>query len=88
MLPSSFTCKILKTMSAIKVAQQKLSNAEGDPLPFNLTDVDRATLAQSDEDFIPHSWEELKDIVGLYPIGSPCWMNDSRFPFCHAKIRL
>ena len=39
-------------------------SVNGDPLPFNLTDVDRATLAQTDEEFIPHSWQELKDIVG------------------------
>ena len=40
---------------------QTLTN--GEMLPFNLTDVDRATLAQTDEEFEPHSWEELKTIV-------------------------
>lgn len=77
-------------MNATEVPQQKLSKANGDsdPLPFNLTDVDRATLAQTDEEFIPHSWEELKDIVGLYSLGSPHWMNVSRSPFCHPKMGL
>ena len=34
--------------------------------PFNLTDVDRKLLSQTDEEYIPHSWEELKEIVGEY----------------------
>ena len=34
---------------------------------FNLTDVDRATLRQTDEQFVPHDWEELKTIVGKAP---------------------
>lgn len=34
--------------------------------PFHLTDVDRAILAQSDDEFVPHSWEELKEIVGMH----------------------
>ena len=46
-------------------SQQIIPNANDDHLPFNLTDVDRATLAQTDEEFIPHSWEELKNIIGL-----------------------
>ena len=48
-----------------------IPGANGDPLPFNLTDVDRATLAQTDEEFIPHSWEELKDIIGGPCLGPP-----------------
>lgn len=31
---------------------------------FNLTDVDRQTLLQTDDEFIPHTWRELKEIVG------------------------
>jgi hypothetical protein len=46
-------------------------NANDEPLPFNLTDVDHATLAQTDEEFIPHSWEELKGIVGGCSLGLP-----------------
>jgi len=34
---------------------------------FNLTDVDRATLRQTDEKSVPHDWEELKTIVGKAP---------------------
>ena len=30
----------------------------------NLTDVNRKTLEQTDEEFQPHSWEELRDIIG------------------------
>ena len=33
--------------------------------PFYLTEVDRAILAQTDDEFVPHSWEELKEIVGM-----------------------
>ena len=49
--------------------QPNVPKANGHPLPFNLTDVDRETLAQTDEEFIPHSWEDLKDIVGLCCLG-------------------
>lgn len=34
--------------------------------PFNLTEVDRLLLSQTDEEFIPHSWNELKEIVGVF----------------------
>lgn len=44
--------------------QQTTPIAKSEPLPFNLTEVDLATLAQTDEEFSPHSWGELKDIVG------------------------
>ncbi|KPI39291.1 N-acetylglucosamine-induced protein 1 [Cyphellophora attinorum] len=33
------------------------------PLPFNLTDLDRQILAQTDEEFHAHSWDELKEII-------------------------
>ena len=68
----------------IQVPQQKTTNANGGPLPFNLTDLDRATLAQTDEEFIPHSWEELKDIVGLCCLSSSSWMIVSRCSFGHS----
>lgn len=31
---------------------------------WNLTDIDRMLLRQTDEEYEPHSWEELKWIVG------------------------
>lgn len=31
---------------------------------WNLTDVDRMLLKQTDEEYIPHDWEELKGIIG------------------------
>lgn len=37
-----------------------------DPVPFNLTDLDRETLGQTDEEFIPHDWEDLKSIIGRF----------------------
>lgn len=36
---------------------------DGVTLPFPLTVIDREVLSQSDEEFQPHSWEELKEIV-------------------------
>ena len=42
------------------------SSDKAETLPFNLTDVDRATLEQTDEEFIPHDWEELKAIIGMH----------------------
>lgn len=34
--------------------------------PFNLTDVDRQVLAQTDDKFILHDWDDLKSIIGTY----------------------
>lgn len=31
---------------------------------FNLTDLDREVLSQTDEEFVPHDWKNLKSIVG------------------------
>lgn len=38
---------------------------------WNLTDVDRMLLKQTDEEYEPHDWEELKAIVGEFLM--PCW---------------
>jgi hypothetical protein len=39
--------------------------------PFPLTDKDRYNLSLQDAEFYPHTWEELKAIIGvldcLYP---------------------
>lgn len=40
--------------------------AEDDALlPFPLTDMDRDNLAQTDDQFQPHTWQELKQIIGV-----------------------
>ncbi|KAL4933302.1 GIG1 family protein [Aspergillus undulatus] len=36
---------------------------------FNLTDVDRAVLAQTDDEFTYHDWEELTDIIARGDLG-------------------
>lgn len=33
---------------------------------FNLTPRDHELLAMTDEEFVHHDWEELKDIIGKY----------------------
>jgi hypothetical protein len=33
--------------------------------PFQLSDIDRRQLASTDESFNPHTWDELKVIIGL-----------------------
>lgn len=38
--------------------------AQDAALPFPLTPLDRQILAQKDEDYHAHTWEELKDIIG------------------------
>lgn len=35
-----------------------------DELPFALTDIDRAHLRLTDDEFEPHTWDQLKTIVG------------------------
>jgi hypothetical protein len=36
------------------------------PPAFNLTPLDHQLLAMTDEEFIAHSWEDLRDIIGKY----------------------
>ena len=38
--------------------------SQGEDLPFNLTDRDRKILSLTEEEFHPHTWEELKQIIG------------------------
>ena len=33
---------------------------------FVLTEADREVLSLSDEDFVFHDWENLKDIIGMF----------------------
>ena len=33
-------------------------------IPFELTDSDRQNLIAGDEKFVPHTWEDLKTIIG------------------------
>jgi len=50
------------------VSSNKLSMAASqdvDELPFELTTTDRQNLTQGDENFQPHTWDELKDIIGI-----------------------
>jgi hypothetical protein len=39
---------------------------EEEPPAFNLTEVDRQVLAQTDEEFVLHDWEDLKAIIGMF----------------------
>ncbi|PYH49155.1 GIG1 family protein [Aspergillus saccharolyticus JOP 1030-1] len=39
------------------------ANPPENPPAFNLTDVDRQVLAQTDDEFILHDWEDLKSII-------------------------
>lgn len=34
------------------------------PTPFNLTEVDRLVLSQTDEEFVYHDWKDIKEIIG------------------------
>ncbi|KAE8354919.1 hypothetical protein BDV28DRAFT_129981 [Aspergillus coremiiformis] len=42
---------------------------EEEPPAFNLTEVDRQVLAQTDEEFILHDWENLKTIIARNDLG-------------------
>lgn len=41
---------------------------EETPPAFDLTDKDRENLARTDEQFEPHTWENLKEIIGNSPV--------------------
>ncbi|KAL3463926.1 hypothetical protein BJX64DRAFT_286887 [Aspergillus heterothallicus] len=42
---------------------------EEEPPAFNLTAVDRAVLAQTDEEFIYHDWKDLQDVIARGDLG-------------------
>ncbi|KMU81024.1 hypothetical protein CISG_08873 [Coccidioides immitis RMSCC 3703] len=39
------------------------TDPESAPAPFQLTALDREILSQTDEEYISHDWENLKDII-------------------------
>lgn len=39
--------------------------SQDEDLPFNLTDRDRKILSLTEEEFHPHTWDELKQIIGM-----------------------
>lgn len=51
---------------------QNKEEPEDPPPPFPLTDVDRLILSQTDEEFVPHTWAELGEIVGAWFL----WFED------------
>jgi hypothetical protein len=38
--------------------------AKDEEAPFPLTDVDRMVLSQTDEEFVAHTWEGLRELLG------------------------
>lgn len=36
--------------------------------PFTLTESDRQILSMTDEEFVPHDWEDLSAIIGMPPL--------------------
>jgi hypothetical protein len=43
---------------------EEMETPHGEPPPFELTDVDKWVLSQTDEEFHLHDWEELRTIIG------------------------
>jgi hypothetical protein len=61
--PRSFEEACCRLTEALLEAVMTIGQQDA-PLPFNLTDLDRQILAQTDDEFQPHSWDELKQIIG------------------------
>jgi hypothetical protein len=45
----------------------RMTDTNHGPAPFNLSELDRQILAQTDEEFEYHDWDNLKDIIGNMP---------------------
>lgn len=60
-LESFPTSKATPTLLSISIPH--LAMPESTPA-FNLTALDRQLLAMTDEEFVPHDWNELRDIIG------------------------
>ena len=44
--------------------------SQDEGLPFDLKDRDREILSLTEEEFHPHTWEELKQIIGMSMVES------------------
>ncbi|EXJ54473.1 hypothetical protein A1O7_09813 [Cladophialophora yegresii CBS 114405] len=54
-------------------------DSDNTPSPFPLTAVDRAVLAMTDEEFHPHTWDELKQIIAEHNLSVlKRWPSDLR----------
>ncbi|KAG9247074.1 hypothetical protein BJ878DRAFT_415623 [Calycina marina] len=40
-----------------------MATQEITPLPFDLSDLDRKILSMTDKEYIPHDWENIKEII-------------------------
>lgn len=63
---------VLNNISGIKsclpqetISLKAIMDTTSEPPAFNLTDTDREVLAMTDEQFVPHDWDNLKDIIGM-----------------------
>lgn len=63
-------------------AKMPTSNIQTGPLPFEVNDMDRQILSQTDEEFRLHTWDDLKRVIGLYT------RTSFPFPFRHEADRL
>jgi hypothetical protein len=53
------------------VIEQKLGEAVRlimETPPFHLTDTDRATLAITDEEFVPETWHGVRNAIGTHTL--------------------
>ena len=56
---------------------------------FNLTELDHQLLSMTDDEFVPHDWDELRDIIGqLFPLFiSPSPLLAERKPLLQPRSR-
>ena len=47
-----------------RTSNHSAAMSQSQPPAFNLTPLDHQLLAMKDEDFIAHSWDDLRDIIG------------------------
>ncbi len=54
-------------------------------IPFALTDTDRENLAGGDDNFQPHTWAELKQIIGGRCMSCSSALFLTLFPYCSCQ---
>jgi hypothetical protein len=72
---------IVLLFSTLLHSEDNLSAAMSEPPAFNLTPLDHQLLAMTDEEFIAHSWDDLRDIIGQSITVLP---DDSMLPLIEA----
>lgn len=71
-IPTSTPYGLLRPLGrpANQIRTKMGDNPAPEAAPFRLTKVDKWVLAQTDDEYTPHTWDELREIIGTVRSGN------------------